>query len=807
MDATTTTTTTMMETKLEHLLYFGPETSVPPSHKEERCLAALVVLANSNLVASPPFAGLWLSHQHELQPFCQRLLLPTQCKTDDSSVVKNMDISYARLVVILLKRILDSLVAGSEQSVLDSLKHVETDHESTTLSTEDVHKLTASWTSLMNDLLDFLDNISMNDQPQESILLTIQTLECINSCCSSMLSFTTSEAEPSSSSESNFEIQLLVSKSVPVLWKRYCQAMVASNTTGTAVKDQGSDIADKMAVDEPDSDKSTADANNLLHQTFQAILARASGDDNSATNTKNSLIVDLSTSNNNNDEQNRLHEEMEDFHQSHLLKHFTDHPRLEKDALGTSILNWLVGTLEHLQFTSPQTTKRPVDDDSIQLATIHHLPKEYRSSWHKIVLLYARPLALHPSLPSVLDKVQASVLKLILAHVSSPLGSTASEELRLLAWTTCAAWVDALGCHWMLLSSDHNNNNSQDSSPYLPSAVYDGRGGSSSRSWGSASHLCALSRLASGEWRIQLGYRLTKYDGSATSSTTTTIHGSSSSEEEQQRAGIVQGCGQLLGSLISYLTELADEVESKDFSKSKRSIPPEALLHLRDSLEDAFHSTYNYLFQLAKSNVSPERRDQEDAVILQMLPTLLTEFDVFDGQTNMDSDEVLTALRFAMENALNLGARARITTCLAGVLGSAREDSHRVLLLKEHELLGSKLQSFLVQSWVINGESGITDDSFLRSIPWTCHLTELWYSIRMEYQAELRLPIDARNISTSVIGWLRFVLSGSPTRSPEVVAAITSCAGCFITLQGGSPPNDEDGKILLAALQFCAAFE
>jgi hypothetical protein len=374
------------------------------------------------------------------------------------------------------------------------------------------------------------------------------------------------------------------------------------------------------------------------------------------------------------------------------------------------------------------------------------------------------------------------------------------DSLRLLAWTTSAAWVDRLqGYNWMTTTTTTTDASPASSFPSLSSSGGSNKiESSSSKSLGSASHLCALIRLASGEWRIQLGYRLTEREEEVNAYP-------SLPSAEEQRAGIIQATSQILAALVSYLSQIAEDMEDAK-KRSQQSLSPEALLHLRDSLEDTLQATSNYLYQLAKLPSKP-RLNGEDSVCIQLLGTLLTEFDIFDAQANLNTDEILLGLSFAMANVTDSRAQEQIITSLTGIMEMARDDSYRILLLKEHKLMEDNMVSFLQKYWT---NSMSASRSNLPSIPLACRLTELWFSILLENMSELRIQIDPPPLTRGIIQWIRHTLderqkSDSTTVSKqELLQALNAAVGCYVTLHGPTPPDESEGHVLQQALQFCS---
>ena len=732
--------------KIEHLLNFDstitPHDDASPSssltYADERQLVALVLLANPNIVDSDSFQKLWKSHGSVLQLFCERILRrhPTKQKIQEDAeelvVVEPFTITRARLVATVLARMLSVPTTSDNDKILQNDSMI-----------------------MMKRLLEFVCALEGKAPRGISLPLITQTLECLAVYASQH--FTADETPDG-------HLISLVHEFLGPLWICYMRGITASSMEVTALNET------KMPSDD-----------QLMEQTLKTILLKAYSDTSYGKNGEIASCSDTLLQS----WKEQLQRSMEDFYRNTLLRIFM---QSKNDGVGVeSIVLWLERALKNLYLSSKG---EPIEQSKNQQLTekrsnysLQHLPQDIQRSWHETLLLFTKVLPAHPSFLGMLNTIRIPVVQLILAHIVSPIGTDTSEELRLLAWTACATWVDRLeGYDWMLV--DDMNTKTSSSVP-IPVDVK-----ASSKSIGSAAYLCAMIRLASGEWRIQLGFRLSIREGE--------IQPKQRSSDEH-RMGIMQGCAQVLASLVSYLTKIAEDIEKKDRDK-KRFISPEALLHLKDSLEDGLQATANYLFQIAQASSTPTL-NQEDAVIADLLAAFLSEFDIFDEHTNLDTSEIVTALSLAMKSSDNIKSQALLMAGLIGVLEVARDDSFRVLLLREHSMLDeSNMVNFLSSYWTRSGSS-LTKTN-LSSVPWACHLTELWWTILQDNRSELRLNVDEAPLIRAMVDWLsQAVTCSGKLDSPEFKSALNATIGCLFVLIGDHPPNDRDTQIIQEALK------
>ncbi|CAB9516801.1 expressed unknown protein [Seminavis robusta] len=446
-----------------------------------------------------------------------------------------------------------------------------------------------------------------------------------------------------------------------------------------------------------------------------------------------------STSNTTAQWQERLHQSVQELVRNHVLVVMTQ----ESPQSIASLWRWF---RQCLMSSNPLLDLKQKGKDP-----------SHQRSWHETLLLFVNSLATHPELVAMLQESssKAALVKLLLANITMPTAgaSDTTNNHRMLAWTALASLVAAKGgCDWLLMDTDATTKDTKNDTKAL----------------GNAAHLCALIRLTSGEWRILLGYALEQQ-----SSTNDSV--------------VIQACAQILASLLAYMSQLAQDLEEGNTSRHQQLLPA-ALLHLRDSLEDALQATCLFLGQAS----GKKEVDDDIPVMIQLLGLLLSEFDAFEGLKHVDTAEILKALDVVVQNSLQAQEQQHyVMASLLGIMETACDDSYRVLLLKKHNLLGENMAWFLCHYWSTNSSAS--------SVPVACRLTEIWHVLLTEHQSELRLVVNTEAIEKAIVAWIK---KGA---HQEPAAIINDVIGCFVTLRGDNPPSNEDALILQQAMEYCAA--
>jgi hypothetical protein len=370
-----------------------------------------------------------------------------------------------------------------------------------------------------------------------------------------------------------------------------------------------------------------------------------------------------------------------------------------------------------------------------------------RCSWAQILLLCTRSMALVSSFQDQLAKdvsFAVSLQRLVLTCVVSVQDS---DRLRSIAWSTCATLIEYCDWEWLLVTSQENAK---------PSTL------------GRAASLCALLRLAVGEWKIQLGLLVS-----------TEAHAPS-----EERVLLVQACAQVIVHAVFFVVEMADRMDAAD-SATPLPLSADALVHIRKSLEEALNLSVQYL------GLTERRLASVDGPAVRVLAVLLSEFDVFEKHVTTkeleDGNEILQALRVALD-IHQVECQEDLLPCLAAVLTSSEGDESKVALLEEYELLDEPLVGFLEAFW--------NQAASLSSTQSACQVIELW-------SAAARIA-DVSRLLQCIVGWIKRNLEQSSPPSDELKTALSTAVACYVTLQGDERPGEPDAMVLQRALEFCA---
>jgi hypothetical protein len=409
----------------------------------------------------------------------------------------------------------------------------------------------------------------------------------------------------------------------------------------------------------------------------------------------------------------------------------------------TALQFWLQSELSSKQGSKKDTeTSLP----QITLAT--------RRAWAQILLVCARNMALLPSFQTKLKEdasLDKDMSRFILTCVASVQGSD-SDELRSTAWSTTATLLQSCGWEWLLVGAVTTTPTGQDGKK---------------ADFGKASSLCTLVRLAVGEWKIQLGLLV---DESCTLS--------------EERLLLVEACAQVLVEAVNFVVEMANRMDEADGDDTV-SLPlsADALVHLRQSLEEALNLAVQYL------GLAEKRVLSVDGPVVRVLGSLLREFDPFEQKMSAEDQEgniILQALRVALD-IHDVECQEELLPCLVVVLASSEDDEAKLTLLEEYELLDEPLVSFLESYW--------KQTTNLSSIEYAYQVVAKWSS--MAHIA------DTSGLLQCIIGWIDRngnALESSP-RSNELTSALSTAIGCYVTLHGEKEPGEPDATILQRAIQ------
>lgn len=412
-------------------------------------------------------------------------------------------------------------------------------------------------------------------------------------------------------------------------------------------------------------------------------------------------------------------------------------------------------------------------------------PHEVRRLWAEVLLvtLQARAqslaaVAASASLQTMLNKdstFSADLVRFIFACVidssDDESSSSTKDLLRVAAWSTVGTLVQVVGWDWLFVRPTNSSLRS-------------------SGSLGVAGKLCALIRLAAGEWKIQLAALVYAEDQQQ--------QNQQNDENDPQSPSclfvpLIDACGVVLVEAVKYVVQLAEQTNHES------SIPllsGDSILHIRRSLEESLNVTGQYL------GLSEQRLNQVDCAAIRVFGALLTEMDVFENTLGASMSEtmkvpdqecvslqaLLVALRISMAD---VESQEHLLPGLANVLASAHGVESREKLLEDYGLLSEALLLFF--------ESHCRSATNLSSASWACQVIEMWVSMEKGI-------FETSRLQAFLIQYLER-MSQQQKRTAEMVDALSAVVSCYAALQGDEPPGEPDSTILKQVLDHCAGFD
>jgi len=339
----------------------------------------------------------------------------------------------------------------------------------------------------------------------------------------------------------------------------------------------------------------------------------------------------------------------------------------------------------------------------------------FRRDWHETIFL----CTLATNLAKKKNHETINIIwSLIMAHIGSNSNEHAS---RVLAWATAAHVVETSG--WML---DEGANR------HVPV--------------GANKQMCTLTRLASGEWRIQLGRACF---------------------EEVEESPCLIHCGRVV--MAAFHALLVSDATT---------LSPDGLLHLRHSFQDVHHSTVSFLSIVKKGTETTAR----------VLGCMLTEFSVWDClYEDLTTDDVLQATGLALETHV-----PEMLMCMVSIMDSADEKDGTMNSLIKSGILGDPLIGCLTHFWTT------AEPHDWNGISWACQTSDLLYSISAPP------TIISLKLAKLVLRWIRSAVGNDASTNETFTMALSSAVGSYVVLMGDSIPSDQDSSIIKQALKICA---
>lgn len=490
--------------------------------------------------------------------------------------------------------------------------------------------------------------------------------------------------------------------------------------------------------------------------------------------------------------------------------------------------------------------------------------KNLRSAWNEWCLTWitTRSILQHASSPNknpanslfhqalLRDPDSISRLqRMLMSHVISPGASSNNKGdesvSRAMAWQALVALVDVNGFEWMILKDTATTT----VTPLPTTAAKLGR----------ATLLCTWIRLASGELRIQLQQLVAasttpeeqqKHQPKLSASS---VH----STGARQATGLPIGlaCGRLLQSVVQYLIALADQPHIQ------MPLSGDALLHLRQSLEQTLWTAVEYLSLTTNTNTTtmstssllPSMMDttlHDDRAslfhsMLRLLGTLLMEVDIFDlleknhpplmleNDDDGNWDHVTSSsspssspvvILTCLQGMLPIAEDPSLLPGLVHILGDAEGDQDKEVLLLEY--LYDPLLEYLEWYWQrgsttmtsTTGRNNPTISLLLLddTVAWACSSTELWVQLSVTAEqhnykgrragttnnSAAQPQQQRRRLCLALLTWIQQILQTSNPASRNYLAL---ALGCYMTLSKDrmEPPKEHENRVILRALQWC----
>ncbi|GKY91204.1 hypothetical protein MPSEU_000093100 [Mayamaea pseudoterrestris] len=354
------------------------------------------------------------------------------------------------------------------------------------------------------------------------------------------------------------------------------------------------------------------------------------------------------------------------------------------------------------------------------------------------------------------------ILHLITACLIST--SKESDQLRVLAWTCVSQILDTInGWQWLLqeaATSDRWTRN-------LAKPKH-----------GKAQHLCTTLRLASGEYKIQLGRSHPQIDTLVATS-------------------------QVLVRGLDFMVHLLDSGNESLLGDS------DSILHVRFSFREGLDACVQYLcFE------SSDKETSSDVllIVIRLFAALLSEFLEFEDNeqevqkpgnkkqqdlttTRHQPIQVLPALRQALD-LRGLELQQSLLPALLTVLVASEEDENRINQLKASDILGDPLTSFLCAFF----EFG----SNIMQVDLAAQVIEQWYEMVTSVDCNVT---ETHSLQDSIYNWIEAILK-SPANIEQddatVAVALGSAVAYYVTLQGEERPTGPHAHVLERALKFCS---
>ena len=235
------------------------------------------------------------------------------------------------------------------------------------------------------------------------------------------------------------------------------------------------------------------------------------------------------------------------------------------------------------------------------------------------------------------------------------------------------------------------------------------------------------------------------------------------------------------------------DLQETNFRES--SLSNDAILHLRQSLEECLMTTVEY--------VKMERENPESVfstISIRLFGSLLREVDIWNLLEKDDS--TVQAIIICLQSILPKVDDYSLLPGLTNILATADSDQTKQAQLTH---LWEPLIIYLERFWKANGRIKPTAQQLAEwddTIPWACSCIELWVD-NNNIESKNSLPNKLR-LQHGLIDFIRIVLQLDSSTNNQRRSHLSLAVGCYMTLsEEQQKPSEDEAQLIFHALEFC----
>ncbi|CAJ1953475.1 unnamed protein product [Cylindrotheca closterium] len=378
------------------------------------------------------------------------------------------------------------------------------------------------------------------------------------------------------------------------------------------------------------------------------------------------------------------------------------------------------------------------------------LPPDLRSLWVEWTLGLFQTLASNKKVDTILRHtgVPDDLNRLLLAIIVSPTSDKESRygSLRAMAWQTLVSILETCGWAWAFRIT-------------------------ATGKLGNGTPLCTWTRLASGEWRLQLQK---------------SESGDVSTPEEGAGDAIGDATARLLIATTEFCIELSEKITV--------SLSSDAVLHLYQSLEESLMSTLEYITLERESRIV----GLFSTTATRLFGTLLREFDIWTLQKKdvETSQATIDGLAYLLESS----DENCLLPAIANILEASDSDSTRK---KDMLKLWDPFLSYMQRFWETTASKWSQQDSreLGQIVPWACTCLDWW--IDGAFPESKNTVQNRRRIQVAVLKFIGCAMSSNLDSQSRT--SLSLALGCYMTLsqEQSAIPSENESMLIFRALQTC----